>query len=182
MNWKNRHGSGSRLSSGTVMIEFVMALPAIVFIAFLCVQVAHLYLAKLVVHYAAYCSARAMLVSHRDHYRDAAQRAAEQVCQWVVVVGDGRSRDREIPGWGPIPGSSGVGSRTHVSCREAEWNVAATVELDFALVTPLAGPALAWGRAVLDHRGPERRGRDRYPHIRLKETVWLPKPYVTTCR
>ena len=48
---------------GSVMMEFVIALPVLLALVTGCIQFAHLVAARLVVHYAAYCAARAGLVT-----------------------------------------------------------------------------------------------------------------------
>jgi len=145
-----------------------------------------------VVNYAAFCAARAALVSEKSEYRDAAQQAAEQVCAWVVNGMAAGERDKTIPGWGDIPGSGGVGRKTRARIDTlGPWNIQATVEHDFALLIPIAGPMIGWlcnpweTNREYDEQRADASGNIgdadliRYPHIRFSETVCLPKPYLT---
>jgi hypothetical protein len=221
--------------TGSVLLEFTMAFPIVLMLILACVQFAHIWLAKLMTHYAAYCAARAALVTVCDEsgptssndswptreelphegFKDsftrlgsiglgrdglaeseaewAACQAAQEVCAWSVLGAAGVSlKDRKIPNWGRIPASDAVERKVRASIRVQNWNVEATVEQDFALVTPLVGPMIAWGMNPWDPEHPwgERkkdatddahRFRDKvgFPHIRIKATVVMPKPYRT---
>ncbi len=183
------------LARGSVMLEFVLAFPLILALMLACMQFAHMWMGRQVVHYAAFAAARAALVCEESEYTPAAQQAAEQVCAWIAVGVRGGETDKRVPGWGRIPGSGGVGRKTRVRVnREGRWNIRATVEHDFALVFPLAGPIIGWGV------NPWQRGQEyaeqradasgnvgssetvRYPYVRFTESVVLPKPYVTLPR
>lgn len=178
--------------SGSVMLEFVMACPLILTLMLGCMQFAHIWMGKQVVHYAAFCAARAALVCERSEYDKAGKQAAEQVCAWVVNGMTAGETDKRIPGWGDIPGSGGVRRKTNVTMTDiGRWNVKATVEHDFALIFPIAGPMIGWlvnpwdaGREY-DEQRVDQTGNIgdadmiRYAHLRFKETVCLPKPYVT---
>ena len=179
-------------AAGAVMLEFVLAFPLILTLILACMQFAHIWMAKQVVHYAAFCAARAALVCEAGEYDRAAQQAAEQVCAWIDRGMTGGERDKRIPGWGDIPGSGGVGRKTRVTIEKVgRWNVKATVENDFAMVFPLAGPMIGWAmnpwrenQEYLEQHADESGNLGdadlvRYPHLRFKEVVVLPKPYVT---
>ena len=58
------------------MLEFVLAFPLILALMLGCIQFAHIWMGRQVVNYAAFCAARAALVSEKSEYRDAAQQAA----------------------------------------------------------------------------------------------------------
>lgn len=174
------------------MLEFVLAFPLMLTLMLACMQFAHLWLAKQVVHYAAFAAARSALVCEPSEYQKAAQQAAEQVCAWVSVGKTAGEADKRIPGWGAIPGSGGVSRKTRAHVEMVgRWNVRATVEHDFALVFPLVGPIIGWGvnpwqpgqEYAEQHADATGNIGDaemvRFPHVRFTETVVLPKPYVT---
>ena len=180
---------------GAVMLEFIIAFPLILTLIMACMQFAHIWMGKQVVHYAAFCAARAALVCERSEWQKAGQQAAEQVCAWVVNGMTEGETDKKIPGWGEIPGSGGVGRKTRVTVDlVGEWNVKAVVEHDFALIIPIAGSMIGWLVNPWDSGSEyaEQRADDtgnignadaiRYPHIKFVETVYLPKPYVTVPR
>lgn len=175
---------------GVVMLEFLLAFPLVLTLIFAVVQFSHLWVARQIVHYAAYCAARSMLVVHADEYEQAGKQAAIQVCKWIAIGKRSDETDSAIPGYGTVPGSGGVGRKTRVECESEEWLVGATVNFDFALITPIVGPMLAWAMNPWDNEHPwqEDRGASgvryeddalEFPHITISETVWLPKPFVT---
>ncbi len=179
-----------RPQSGSVMLEFALAAPLLFALVFFCLQIAHVWLARQVVQYAAFAAARTLVTAHPSEYERAARRAAEQVCAWVVIGQAPAEPEREIPGWGPIPGSGAVARKTRVrTAAPDEWNVQATVELDFALLYPIAGPMIAWGvnpsgdwtEKHVDKTGDAHRRTDSvpYPHLVLRETAILSKPFKT---
>ena len=177
--------------AGTVMLEFVLAFPLILTLMLGCMQFAHIWMAKQVVHYSAFCAARAALVCHSGERGAAAQQAAEQACAWIAEGTTGGESDKRIPGWGEIPGSGGVRRKTRVRIEDVgRWNVKATVEHDFALIFPIAGPMIGWlvnpwadGREWLEQRADDTGNVGsadliRQAHLRFKEVAVLPRPYV----
>ena len=123
-------------------------------------QVAHLWMARQVVHYAAYCVARSTLTANHSLFRDqpVATDAALRVCAWIAFddEGDGDAQEvTEIPGWGKIPFSESVKKRTRVYTGYSDteyvgmmgtcpWQTRAVVEFDFALLMPVAGQMLSY--------------------------------------
>ena len=235
-----RRIASARSSSGTVMMEFVIAFPLLVVLMLGIFQFAQIWSARQVVHYAAFCAARAALVtvcgpgggsgpsSHWPRSQDlpyaglaaqfcqnsiaatrangvpgfarteaewAGNKAAAQVCSWIVMGSSSSlsNQNLSIPKWGSVPGSGSAERKTRAVVEQtSDWNIRATVEHDFALITPIVGPMIAWGLdpwsaknpwlvTTKDVTGDVHAGLDDvpYPHIRLTETVWLPKPYQT---
>ena len=186
-----RHG-------GSVMLEFVLAAPVILTLMLACMQFAHIWMAKQVVHYAAYCAARATLVCHESERDRAAEQAARQVCAWIVHGETAGEPAKRIPGWGEIPGSGGAKRKTRLKDGQVDdvgrWNVKATVKHDFALIFPLVGPMIGWALSPWGDGDEWQEKRAdasgnigsadavRYPHIQFTETVVLPKPYVTVSK
>ncbi len=178
------------------MLEFILCFPLVLTLIFGAAQFAHLWLARQVVSYAAYCAARAALVCHESEYQQAAQQAAERVCAWIVV-GQGASEPPEqVPGWGAVPGSGSVGRKTRVKVEKLDdWNIKATVSFDFGLAMPIVGPIIGWGvnpwqaeaewlEQRADPTGDQHRQLDLlpYPHLRFEETAILAKPYKTLAK
>ncbi len=179
---------------GAVLMEFVIAFPVVLVMILGCVQIAHIWAARLVVNYAAFCAARSALTCHKSEYDTTARWAAEEVCKWIVIGEAAGEQQRGLPGWGTVPGSGATRRKVaDVKIEETpNYNVKATVEFHFALVTPIVGPMIAWGvdpwsasdpwaETRSDATGNAHRFKDtvQYPHIVLKETVALPKPYIT---
>lgn len=179
--------------AGTMTLECVLAFPLVLTLALAVIQIAHIWLARQVVLYSAYCAARACLVCHKGEYQPAAQQAAEQVCAWIVKGHAPGETDKTIPGWGRIPDSGAVRRKTRARVSEQNWNIEATVEHDFALIIPIVGPIIGWavnpwqyGREWLVQRADPTGNAGApdlifLPHIRFRERALIPKPYVTVC-
>lgn len=160
-----------RADGGAVMLEFVLAFPLVLVLIFACIQFAHLWVAKMVVHYAAFCAARSALVCTTGQYSSAPAQAAQRVCALL---------------WQSWPAGSANRTQTTVA-ENAQWNVTATTTHTFSLITPLVGPIIAWGMENPGAEGaawyippnpPANRDSIGFPTVDLVERVVLPKPYV----
>jgi hypothetical protein len=184
---------------GAVMMEFVIAFPVVLILCLGAIQFAHIWMAKQVVHYAAYCAARAELVDGNP------QAAARTVCAWISFSKASGDVDVELPGWGAIKGSGGIDRKLAVEVEHllppldvpvpaalalTPHDIRATVSFDLPLMTPIVGPMIGWGvntrgsvaweEQRLDTTGNIHRDVDltEYPHLRLSETTTLHKPAV----
>lgn len=134
---------------GSVLMEFLMVCPILLMLVSMLLQFSQIWIAREVTSYAAYCAARAALVSSDE---DAPRKAAERVCAWIslanlerytlgegreelerlhdridvdtsasIVADDGDRQDGEleVPGWGWIPGSSSV--KVRVKTVDVTW-------------------------------------------------------------
>lgn len=204
--------------TGSVMLEFVLGFPIVLVLMLACIQIAHLYIAKQVVHYAAFCAARAALVTvcgttgpstANDSWPTGGQLGytglANNNSQGSSIAAGRGGRARSEAEWVACKAAASVcatiatwdlqspadvdqKTRATVSYAAAQpWNVEVTVEHDFALIVPLVGPLLGWGVNPWDATQPwavQRQDETQnrwgvFPHIRLAETVILPKPYET---
>lgn len=181
---------------GSMLMEAVVCLPVLLVLILGCMQIAHIWFARQMVQYAAYAAARSLLVvSNPDHKKavepgGVAWKAAAQVCAWVALSGHGHQIG--VPGWGEISGSGSMEEKLKLSLDQpyGEWYPGVTVQFDFPLVMPIAGPLIGWGV------NPWKKGREwskqhadmtdnrhrseamRYPYIRFKESAAFPKPYM----
>jgi hypothetical protein len=145
--------------TGSAMMEFVLVMPLLFVMIMGVLQVAHIWMARQVVHYAAYCAARSTLTANHDLMRDqsVATDAALRVCAWIAFDDDGGAGQdvTEIPGWGTIPFSGSVKKRTRVVTGYTDseymgmigacpWQTRAVVEFDFALLMPVAGQMMSY--------------------------------------
>lgn len=155
--------------SGSVMLEFVIAFPLVLVLVFACIQFSQIWIARMVVHYGAYCAARTTLVCKDGSNSDAPGKAAKQVCELLRQPWGAKSGDRN---------STEIDS-------SPQWNVTVTHTHTFSLITPIVGHIIAWGMNPWDDQSPwqSKFGKDiddlGYPTIQFKETVTLPKPYKT---
>jgi Flp pilus assembly protein TadG len=174
--------------SGSVMLEFVIAFPLVLVLMFACIQFSQIWIARMVVHYGAYCAARSALVCHADEYsgeNSAPSTAARAVCDLL------RQTDRDTQNWF-VP----TGERSQVTVADyPKWNVTATSKYTLSLITPVVGQIIAWGmnpwatdsKGNIDVAGWDTKVSGNidslgYPTIVLTEQVTLPKPYVTMVR
>ncbi len=178
---------------GSVLLEFVFAFPLMLALLFACMQIAHIWTARLVVYYAATAAARTILTAHESEYEDAAQQAAEQVLSWTVIGQAFGEIPKEVPGWGLIPGSGSIDRKTRVEVQAIDdWNYRVDVEFDFGLIMPIAGPMIAWavnpwgqGTEWLEPRADPTGNAHRYldtvayPHVVLRESALVAKPFKT---
>lgn len=137
--------------SGSILMEFVLVAPLVVLLVSMILQFAHIWTARQVTAYAAYCATRATMVVPKDEKKAAAKKAAELACAWMSLAGlPGSTGEQEvkIKGWGTIPGSDSADKRVSVEIREdGESNVPAavvTVHFKFPLMLPLAGRMISW--------------------------------------
>lgn len=137
--------------NGSILMEFVVVAPLVVLLVSMILQFAHIWTARQVAAYAAYCAARATIVVPESEKDAAAKKAAELACAWISLAGlPGSTGDREvkIPGWGTIPGSDSADKRVYVEVREGgEGKIPAavvTVRFKFPLMLPLAGRMISW--------------------------------------
>lgn len=178
---------------GQAIAEFAFAFPLQLFIMFAIMQLALVYVAKQVVHYASYSAARsAMVAETSDEAWRRARTAAALVCSPITgttVSGSGYSYEAltdpraelSVPGWGRIP-KSGISYhlKTYVSppTFSGRGEVEVTVEHDYELIFPIVNHAFAW----IAGDGPDDTGRSRgidrmgAPHLRLEETTTLAIP------
>ena len=155
-------GNELRDCRGSVLMETVIVMPVLLLLIFGVIQFAHIWTARQMVAYAAFCATRAiMVVPDKSEEKDiAAQKAAEIALSWINLVDDPDHRTAEdvsyencvdIPGWGRIPGSGfsrdnglisrcvdpGHPKRVHakVNCKgEGEEVASVTVRFRFPLV------------------------------------------------
>jgi len=189
---KKRHKNGT---SGTVLMEFIMAFPIVLTLMLAVVQFAHICIARQVVHYAAYSAARAAMVTMEGaDATNYAHEAAARVCSSITLSespAEYSSRvDSANAGTDDAFKAALRKTRETVDFDSNPWNIKATVYHDFGLVVPIVGQMLGWGLTLWDKDAyqlkPDMTGNVHtnldaiaYPHITLTETVLMSKPYKT---
>jgi len=198
--------------AGSIMVETVLAMPVLLVLITAAIQISHIWMARHIVHYAAFCAARAALVCEAGESVPAAEgesapgaeRAAELATAWIVKGNRPNEQALNIPGWGDIPGSGAYYRKTGLVAPLVQTdceNVTVKVRHNFGMVVFLAGPIIGWlvnPWTPVDPSGSGyewRKGRDtdltgnvgqgdwpEHPHIPLTEQVSLPKPYVVVTR
>jgi len=185
---------------GSVMLETVFMLPVILTLIMGIGQFAHILLARQVVTYAAYASARAALPMSdqkiggaQSEAEFAALQAAKQICAPITLGGEESSGAKQLrlPWVGEITGSEAVGKKLRVSLAHSPNQFeSVTVEMDFPLVFPVAGNLIGGLANLLTLTGEAESGEPEgitwshryesgffFPHIMLRETAVAAKPF-----
>jgi len=186
---------------GSILAETVLVMPLLLLLIFGIIQFAFIWTAKQMTAYAAYCAARAMVVSAPQEQPSAAIKAAELALSTMSLSDDGNGDEIVIPGWGRIYGSGFVRGRSRVtiglgdilSSGDVRPFVAVRVNFDF----PLMIPGMAVNRIVANSPNANTLSGDAdfyddlsrssgdpallggWPYIRLSEVCALPMPYST---
>ena len=190
------------MKRGSVLMETVIAMPILLLLIFGVIQFAHIWTARQMTAYAAYCATRAVMIVPPDEQKSAAQNAAEVALSWMNLA-DSKNDDVTIPGWGRIngAGTSDHGRRrTSVTVLEDgtddDFQVSSVqVKFKFPLLIPamainkiiaraaVSGASLAKGTGDfygdLDSSAGNPDLIDGWPYIELTETCVLPMPYST---
>jgi Flp pilus assembly protein TadG len=161
--------------AGQVIVEYVIVFPLILMLTLMIIQLAHLFVAKQVVSYAALCSARAALVD--EDY----QAAAKLVCSPIAgSTGVGAGTSVTLPGWGGLRGSAASDAKTQATLIANVItdtpSVTAEVTHDFELLVPVAnrltydlGQMLPASEDLDMHYGA--------PHLQIRSRCTLSKPW-----
>ena len=72
---------------GSILMEFVIVAPLVLILVSFILQFAHIWIARQVTAYAAYCATRAILAVPPAEQEAAAKKAAEMACSWMSIVG-----------------------------------------------------------------------------------------------
>lgn len=92
------------------IVEYAIVFPLQLMLTLAIIQLAHLFIAKHVIEYGAFCGARAALVGLSDE--EARQAAAIPISTISGAASDPQAEPVTIPGWGPLSGSQGALDRT----------------------------------------------------------------------
>lgn len=74
-------------SRGSVLMEFIIVCPLMLILISAILQFAHIWIAREITAYAAFCAARAVLTAQAGEQNNAAQCAAEMACSWMALAG-----------------------------------------------------------------------------------------------
>ena len=186
-----------RTRRGSILMETVLVLPLLFLLIFVIIQFAHIWIAKQMTAYAAYCATRAIMVVPPSEQQNAAENAAKVALAWICIADDGQE-GVFVPGWGKVNGSGSVSERLEVfiqnnGLQDSDPNASVEVRFKFPLIIPgmmvnkiianFAADGQFSGRAdiVSDlHRSAGNPGEIAgWPYLRLTEACTLPMPYST---
>ena len=196
-----------RSDKGSVLMEAIICLPVLLLLSLGVAQFAHIWYCRTIVHYAAYCAARAAVTAPADREYEQARRAAEIVCAPIVYTNPLNGTDFVLPGItpsapesdpeDPIPGSGSINDDNRTILRvsvgnTALHNVRAEVNFGVPLIFPLAGPVIGRTMALFNGgsyspgagEGPggiyQLVAPGDFPRIILTERVYMAKPFLST--
>jgi len=167
-----------RRLAAQALVEYAIVFPLQLMLTLGIIQLAHLFVAKQVLEYAAYCAARAKVVGLDD---SEARRAAAIPLSRVTGPSGVTAPDSVVlPGWGTLPRSGAALEKTDFAFDtydEAGVEVVrCRIEHDYELQVPV-GNTIAEGLAeifLLEEGDVTRIGGA--PHIRLRASCALPRP------
>ena len=150
--------------NGSVLMEAIICLPVLLLLSLGVAQFAHIWYCRTVVHYAAYCGARAVLTAPNGAANEltAARSAAEIVCAPIAFMNPTTSNDFSLPGITPpapgsnnsIQGSGAVRFQQGNSSNSANnvlqvsvstpatWHRCVDVTMKIPLLVPFSGPVI----------------------------------------
>lgn len=199
LDWRKTMGA----RRGSVMMETVIVMPILLFLIFVIVQFAHIWTARQMVSYAAFCATRAITVVPPGEQRAAALNAANMALSWMCLAdgNEGPGAGVTVPGWGEILGARSVGNRVGIAFMQS--GVSNNVPVAAVRVTfrfPLLISAMAVNRVLgtaasnaptsmddgeygfyanLNRMAGNPGEIDGWPFVTLSETCVLPMPYST---
>jgi len=167
----------SRISNGgQAIVEYAIVFPIQLMLTLCIIQLGHLFVAKQVVEYAAFCAARAALVG--EDPQDAASFACTRITGWAGV----NPGAIYLPGWGDLPGYGAARSKTRVRILPPGPNdpqpppVSVEVVHNYQLRVPIADWIVyRLGDVLVSYPDADRTYGE--PHIPISGTCTLASPF-----
>ena len=197
-------GNELRDCRGSVLMETVIVMPVLLLLIFGVIQFAHIWTARQMVAYAAFCATRAAMVVPPGEQEKTALNAAEVALSWMNMAdGDQDENTVKIPGWGEVVGSACSRDRVAVKVEKGGEGDEEVAQVEVTFKFPLLIPVMAVNRIFAKGAkqasillsdtskanfyedlvsASERMGEGEiggWPYIKLTETCVLPMPYST---
>lgn len=164
-------------------METVIVMPLLLALIFGVLQLAHIYAARQISGYAAFCAARAALSAVDGSEKDEAEKAARRVLCWLTASPDGMHDGLLMPD----PDAAPVRKRIlEFELRKAGWSREVELKFAFPLVFPLAAQIIGYHFDPVTLKK-EKSGAnistekfgDQFsgPHLIFHERVRIAKPY-----
>ena len=170
---------------GQAVVEYAIMFPILLLVTLGIIQLSHLFVARHVVEYAAFCAARAMLVEEdSDAAEEQAEKAALIVCSSIAGRSGPEGEPIEVPGWGTLPRSRSAATKTRVARVppldvdvDPVTTVSAEVTHDFELIVPVVNNMVyRLGELRIGVENVDMFDYDS-PHLELKARATLAKPW-----
>lgn len=186
MNGNSHKRTGRRRERGQAIVEYAIVFPIQLMLTLGVIQLAHLFVAKQVLEYGAYCGARAKLIGLTD--AEARKAAIIPISKIAGVSGATMPDWIELPGWGTLPKSGAArektkredGSEGIVFSTKTDAGteiVECTIYHNYELSVPVGNLVAAGvGSVFLLDEGDVNREWGRAPHVRMRAYAALPRP------
>ncbi len=163
---------------GSVMMETVIAFPVVLTLILACIQLAHLQMGRMLLHYAAFCAARSTLV-YPVNMTFATPRSPDRCIPFVLALDGTGATAQDIPGWGNLTVNFHNAHKTNFTyTNDPRYNFV-YVEHEFPLVVPIVGPMMKGAYLFWRQPGDAKyTGGNTIPTITLRETAAIPKPWL----
>ena len=163
---------------GQALVEYAIVFPLQLMLTLALIQLAHLFVAKQILDYAAFCGARAALVGLE--YDDAKKAAAIPISRIAGPSGVSEPDGIDIPGWGTLRGSGAAMEKTSFEARPEQMGghpvIRCEIEHAYELRVPVGNVvSYTLGDVFLAAEDMERIGG--MPHVRMKAACTLPQPW-----
>jgi len=160
---------------GQALVEYAIVFPIQLMLTLAVIQLAHLFVAKQVLEYAAFCGARAAVVGE-----DPKRAACVPISSIAGTSGVTISSTIDIPGWGTLPRSGAAEEKTDVEIRwimpSGSPAIRCDITHDYELRVPVGNyVAYQLGSVFLAADELERIGD--VPHIKMKASCALARPW-----
>jgi len=163
-----------RCSRGQALVEYAIIFPVQLMLVLAIIQLAHIFVAKQVLEYSAFCGARAALVDS-----NATRAACIPISGIAGTSGVGSGGSIDVPGWGILPRSRAAEEKTLVDVRQISVDgsdaILCTVLHDYELRVPVGnyvayqvGSVFLSSDALDYHYGA--------PHMQIRASCALAKP------
>ena len=161
---------------GQVVVEYAIVFPIQLLLTLGIIQVAHIFVAKHIVGYAAFCGARAAIVG--ENAEDAAAICLSRIAGRSGVDGEASI---EFPGWGEQPGYGAARQKSEVEVATTDEGgqviVKCDVKHDLELLVPVGNYIVfELGQVFLPIGEDKGYGE---PHLPLTGTCTLVRPWST---
>ena len=169
---------------GQAVVEYAIVFPIQLMITLAIVQLAHIFVAKHLISYSAYCGARAALVAKTDERDADAEDAAVIALSAVAGPAGGAGEAKvDIPGWGELPRSGAARLKTTVAVEERDADgipvVECKVEHLYQLTIPV-GNYIAYQLGEMFISMPDIEETYGEPHLLVTGQSMMVKPWDTT--
>ena len=172
------HHSSFRSRRGQVLVEYAIVFPIQLMLTLVIIQLAHIFVAKHVLEYGAFCGARAALAGYTSE--ETKRAAVIPIARIAGSSGVSTSDMIEIPGWGTLRNSGAANEKTQIDIESGEQDGTAVIRCELHHQYELRVPI---GNFVAYKLGDLFLGLDDFeeiggaPHIDMRANCSLAHPW-----